>query len=270
MVALAQSDPAAGPEPSGWQNIRHQLFGQQRERDAEDGLLTVITQLQTRLAAVTGADSGPLRAPAARAQALRAIQYGLNGVMAWHREQLAAGQVAGLPGSDVPDLAPDVVAAVAESHTLFEGASVTAGKVDAADVISGVSQLRGAESDAYFNEVLSGLLTMLQAVYVRIGMDAPTSTTAISLQDIWDILVEELRSLECPLPEAAAPVAELLPLAQDTWAPPSIDMAPTAEPETVAAVAEEVEVRGPIAPVFAPMAVVIYPVRFHRFELVAC
>ena len=286
MVALPQGGPRSGQETVGWQNIRQQLFGQQRERAAEDGLLTVITQVQTRLAAVTGAESGPLRTPAARAQALRAIQEGLNSLMAWHREQIAAGQVAGMPVSEVSDLAGDVVAAVAETHTLFEGAAAKGGRVDAADVISSVAQLRGAESDAYFNEVLGGLLTMLQAVYVRIGIDAPTAPAAIALSDLWDILVDELRALECPVEPApehvveplAAPAPYLAEVSDDETpaAPAPVEaLEPSAFGSRLRALAslpavDVAESEEQTASLDSVATIVAFPARFHRFELVAC
>jgi hypothetical protein len=195
---------------SGWQGIRNQLFGQQRERDAEDGLLRVITQLQTSLAQATGLNEGPLTNPAARTQALRAVQDGLNGLIDWHKEQLRGAQSIGGWSGPVPELARDVLAAVQTLRPLFEGAEHRSGALDCRDVIQSVAQLRGRESDSYFNEALDGLVAMLEAVYVRIGIDAPTAGVAVSLGDLWDILLDELRALRCEDPVNVEPVLEVL------------------------------------------------------------
>ncbi|HXI16032.1 MAG TPA: hypothetical protein VNM48_06655 [Chloroflexota bacterium] len=197
MVALPHMNTAA--ESGGWQNIRDQLFGQKRERDAEDGLLTLITQTQTRLAVALGAHIGPLHTPVTRALALRAVQDGLNAVLAWHRDQIASAQVVGWWTGPVPELSADIVAAVKEVHPLLECAQAAGGKVDATDTIHSVAQLRGPESDAYFNDLLGAFLAMLEAIYTRIGIDAPTAATAFSLQATWDLLIDELRALACPV-----------------------------------------------------------------------
>ncbi|HET7771019.1 MAG TPA: hypothetical protein VFN74_19760, partial [Chloroflexota bacterium] len=190
--------------------IRNQLFGQQRERDAEDGLLRVITQLQTSLAQATGLNEGPLTNPVARTQALRAVQDGLNGLIEWHKEQLRGAQSIGGWSGPVPELARDVLAAVQTLRPLFEGAEHRSGALDCRDVIQSVAQLRGRESDSYFNEALDGLVAMLEAVYVRIGIDAPTAGVAVSLGDLWDILLDELRALRCEDPVNVEPVLEVL------------------------------------------------------------
>src|SRR5687768_4697293 len=133
MVAVLQA------EQTGWQGIRNQLFGQQRERDAEDGLLRVITQLQTALALATGLTEGPLRPPAARAQALRAVQDGLNDLIAWHREQLHAAESTGGWNGVAPELARDVLGAVQTLRPLFEAAEARLGALDCRDLIQSVA-----------------------------------------------------------------------------------------------------------------------------------
>src|SRR5688500_12242592 len=229
--------------------MRNRLFGQQRERDAEDGLLRVITQLQTSLALATGLNEGPLTNPVARTQALRAVQDGLNGLIEWHTEQLRGAQSIGGWSGPVPELARDVLGAVQTLCPLFEGAENRNGTLDCRDVIQSVAQLRGPESDAYFNKALDGLVAMLEAVYVRIGIDAPTASVAISLRDLWDILLEELRALRCEDPVIVESAAE----AYEAYE------APDAEAEL------EAEAPAPVV-----LAQVIELARFRRLDLVAC
>jgi hypothetical protein len=255
-------------EYGGWQGIRNQLFGQQRERDAEDGLLRVITQLQTALALATGLNEGPLRNPAQRAQALRAVQDGLNGLIAWHKEQLKAAQSIGGWNGPAPDLGSDVLGAVQTLRPLFEAAEIRNRALDCRDVIQSVAQLRGPESDAFFNEALDGLVAMLEAVYVRIGIDAPTASVAVNLRDLWDILLDELRALRCE--DAVVVEAEVEPAVEA----PVLVAEPEPLPavfETAVAVAEVPAAEVPAAEVpVVVMAQVIELARFRRLELVAC
>jgi hypothetical protein len=271
MVALVHGPDTGESAVGGWQGIRQQLFGQKRERDAEDGLLTVITQLQTRLALATGAAEGPLRAPAVRAQALRAVQDGLNGLVCWHRDQIVAAQAVGWWTGPLPELARDVLAAVKTSSPLFEGAEVVDGAVEAQDVAHSVAQLRGAESDAFYNEALGGFVAMLEAVYVRMGIDAPTASTAASMRETWDVLVDELRALACP-----AEVAEVMvepdvvePVGLTAAVELAVDLVPTVAP-VVAPVETPLVVLAPERPAAPRLALVIELARFRRFELVAC
>ena len=252
MVAVPQT------EYGSWQGIRNQLFGQQRERDAEDGLLRVITQLQTTLAQATGLTEGPLRQPTARAQALRAVQDGLNDLIGWHQEQLRAAQAIGGWNGPAPDLARDVLGAVQTLRPLFEGAQAENGALDCRDLTQSVAQLRGPESDTFFNDALDGLVAMLEAVYVRIGIDAPTAPTATSLRDLWNILLDELRGLRCDEVVVVEAAMELLE------APPSHS---ERSEESAAAVEEKRVLR------FAQDdggSNVIDLARFRRLELVAC
>ena len=246
MVALAHT------ETSTWQGIRTQLFGQQRERDAEDGLLRVITQLQTALAQATGLTDGPLRAPASRAQALRTVQDGLNGLIAWHREQLSAAQAVGGWNGPSPDLARDVLAAVQGMRPLFEGAEAREGALDCRDVAQSVAQLRGPESDTFFNDALDGLVAMLEAVYVRIGIDAPTATTAITLRDLWDVMIDELRALRCE-------EIDFVEVSGDLVSPETVEVLEPVAPNEPIEMTEVIH-----------MANVIDFARFRRLELVAC
>ena len=255
MVAVPQSENAS------WQGIRNQLFGQQRERDAEDGLLRVVTQLQTALALATGLTEGSLRSRTARTQALRAVQDGLNGLIAWHNEQLRGAQAVGAWSGPMPELARDVLGAVQTLRPLFEGAEALDGALDCRDLIQSVAQLRGPESDTYFNDALDGLVAMLEAVYVRIGIDAPTASTAVSLRDLWDILLDELRALRCEdIVEAPADlVVEIVEVAPEPPTLPSMEA-----PVTVMDTIEET-----VTPVMV-MAQVIELARFRRLQLVAC
>ena len=268
MVAVPQT------EYGSWQGIRTQLFGQQRERDAEDGLLRVITGLQTALALATGLNEGPLRGPTARAQALRAVQDGLNGLIAWHKEQLRGSQAVGGWNGPVPELARDVLGAVQTLRPLFEGAEAREGALDCRDVIQSVAQLRGTESDSFFNQALDGLVAMLEAVYVRIGIDPPTATTATSLRDLWDILLDELRALRCEdIVEAPVELPVEVALEMNDVAPqprelPTTEM-PMMEMPTMEVSMNVTNTVAPVAPV-ATLATVIELARFRRLQLVAC
>ena len=292
MVALPHINTAA--DSGGWQNIRDQLFGQKRERDAEDGLLTLITQAQTRLAVALGTHIGPLHTPGTRAQALRAVQDGLNAVLAWHRDQIASAQVVGWWTGPVPELSADIVAAVKEVHPLLEGAQAVGGKVDATDAIHSVAQLRGPESDAYFNDLLGAFLAMLEAIYTRIGIDAPTAATAFSLQGTWDLLIDELRALACPV-EAQAEVliaqpwqAEVAEVSEAAEEMEVIVPLPLVAPHAGTPAARSAGEGSPSLPEYLPnpefpplnagpalVAIelpinIIFPARFYRYELVAC
>ncbi|MGI8424470.1 MAG: hypothetical protein ACR2NO_10235 [Chloroflexota bacterium] len=238
--------------------MRNQLFGQKRERDAEDGLLRVITQLQTALALATGLSEGPLRAPGARAQALGAMQDGLNGLIAWHREQVANARTLGAWAGPAPELARDVLAGVQALRPLFEGAEASGGALDCRDLAQSVAQLRGTESDSFFNDALDGLLAMLEAVYMRISVDAPTATTAATLRDLWNVMVDELRAFRC---DEMQPELELVEVAVSDRSAPVLNDVMTAAPT------QRDEVMMP-----AFRAPVIELARFRRLELemVAC
>ena len=269
MVAVSQT------EYGSWQGIRTQLFGQQRERDAEDGLLRVVTGLQTALALATGLNEGPLRGPTARAQALRAVQDGLNGLIAWHSEQLRGAQAVGGWNGPAPELARDVLGAVQTLRPLFEGAEARDGALDCRDVIQSITQLRGPESDSFFNDALDGLVAMLEAVYVRIGIDPPTATTAVSLRDLWDILIDELRALRCEdVVEAPVELAfeadDVAPQLSElpTMEIPTMEI-PTMEIPTMQVSMTVTDTVAADAPVIS-LATVIDLARFRRLELVAC
>src|SRR6266542_4449946 len=198
MVTLVQEPHSGEAASGGWQGIRQQLFGQKRERDAEDGLLLVITHLQTKLALATGAIEGPLKSSTVRAQALRVVQDGLNALLAWHAEQLTAARAVGSWSAPLPKLADDVLGAIKAVHPLFEGAESDGGAIHAQDVAESVAQLRGEESGAFFNDALDGFVGMLEAVYIRASLDAPTASTTASMQETWDVLLDELRALRWP------------------------------------------------------------------------
>ena len=199
MVALPQmeTDQAAG---NGWQDMRHQLFGHKRERDAEDRLLAVLTQLETRLATATGVFDGALRSPTRRALALRALQEGVNDLVTWHQVQIESARAAGLFHGPVPEATLDALRGARQVSELFEGAHANGSRIDCVDMISGIGQLRGAESDVYFYQALTGLLAMLRCVYERAASDEPTAPTAEALRGTWDVLVDEISTLGGPAP----------------------------------------------------------------------
>jgi hypothetical protein len=244
---------------SSWQGIRQQLFGQRRERDAEDALLTVITHLQTRLALAVGAHEGPLHTPGLRAQALRAVQDGLNDLIAWHREQLAAAQAVGAWPGPIPSLGTDVLQAIQTLRPLFEAAEANDGRIEARDVAQSGAALRGTESDAFFNEALDGFVAMLEAVYARIAIDPPTAPIAHALHETWSVLMDELRSLTCPVEAPVVSEATIEVVA----AAPAVEVVATTPEAEVLAPAREPEVL-PEAP-----RAIVFP-RFSRLELVAC
>ncbi|HEU5319033.1 MAG TPA: hypothetical protein VFX49_23180 [Chloroflexota bacterium] len=271
MVAVPYPAASEG-HGSSWQGIRQQLFGQKRERDAEDGLLTVITQLQTRLALAIGAHEGPLRTPALRAQALRAVQDGLNNLIAWHREQLVAAQAVGAWSAPIPSLGSDVLLAIQTLRPLFEGAEAREGTIEARDVAQAVAQLRGSESDAFFNEALDGFVAMLEAVYARIAVDPPTTPVALAMNETWAVLVDELRSLACPVEEIEEALVEA-PLLEAAIAMPGSTFSgdPVTEVVSEPALGPMLDLVAPpeeeLVP--APPTVMVFP-RFSRLELVAC
>ena len=266
MVALVQESHSGEAASGGWQGIRQQLFGQKRERDAEDGLLLVITQLQTKLALATGAAEGPLKSPTARAQALRVIQDGLNTLLGWHADQLAGARAVGAWSGPVPALADDVLEATKAARPLFEGAEVTGGTINAQDLAQSVAQLRGEESGAFFNDALDGFVSMLERVYIRASVDAPTAPTAGSMRETWDVLLDELRGLRWP--EIVVELEEAGPGAVEAslGAEAEVRRLETVE-ET-----ERCELPAPVTvAVIRPMnAPVIELSRFRRLELVAC
>ncbi|CAA9295225.1 MAG: hypothetical protein AVDCRST_MAG77-5093 [uncultured Chloroflexi bacterium] len=304
MVALPHMETAA--ESGGWQGIRQQLFGQKREREAQDQLLTVLTQLQTRLAVAIGVVNGPLHSPSARGHALRAIQDGLNSVIAWHRGQLQASQAIGWWTGPSSELASEALRAAQRAHPLFEHARVAAGVVDCTDVLQGVAQLRGPESDEYFHQALTGMLTMLHAAFNRISTDPPTAAAADAMEDTWEVLVEELGSLASPpqpLTEPVeAPMQDVLtfelPDARDT--PDASQMVRIATPlpsgedgycarpqgdEWQRGPVPGAERQGEVQPAGPPAqsedttfmtvspqlgAIIAFPARFQRMQLVAC
>jgi hypothetical protein len=302
MVALPQmeTDQATG---NGWQDMRHQLFGHKRERDAEDRLLAVLTQLETRLAAATGVFDGALRSPNKRAQALRALQEGVNDLVIWHQTQMESARAAGLFHGPVPEATLDALRGARVVSELFEGAQANGTRIECGDVISGVAQLRGIESDAYFFQALTGLLAMLRCVYERATLDEPTASTAEALRGTWDVLVDEISTLGGPGPMQtdagvafAVPieteaqfeeaVAVSLPLAGEFEIAVAVSVPGTELPLALAeSRVDEEQSDAEMEPLMsfnsggetAPDEVlpetegrVIFPSRFFRMELVAC
>jgi hypothetical protein len=302
MVALPHMDTAALGAPAaraghpghaghaghagGWQGIRQQLFGQKREREAQDQLLTVLTQLQTRLAVAIGVVNGPLRSPGARGQALRAIQDGLNSIIAWHASQLQTSRAIGWWNGPTPDLASEALRAAQRGQPLFEHARTTSsaacGTVDCADVIQGVAQLQGSESDLYFHQALAGMLAMLHAAYARISIDPPTAAAADAIEGTWEVLMDELRSLAPAIDEVEDPAEDILlfeatgrfeaietcrietPLPSGD--PPPTPDAPPISRSAGARLLGQREAQGDVN----AANIVVYPARFQRMELVAC
>jgi hypothetical protein len=287
MVARPAYEHAPEANPGGWQSIRQQLFGHQRERDAEDQLLTLLTQSLTRLGAAVGAAAGPLRSPPVRASALRALEEGLNSLVTWHGAQVQAARAGGWQGA-APDLAEALLGPAQASYPLFETVRAAAGRIDCADLVQGVSHLRGTESDAYFNEALDGLIFLLNGAYSRLLLDEPTAPTAAALESTWAVLLDEVRALACPPApaaveaeadagaawlEAPAPVTPVEPspadVADAAAAAPAAEATGSALAAGAGAGVQTPDVATPDAAAQTPAGdVMVLPARFHRLELV--
>ena len=193
MQAAGNSGSAGSADATGWQDVRQQLFGEARERDQEFRLSYVLGQVQARLAAATRGEAPS--SPKARVKALSAVVEGANRLIGWHRDELLAAGTAGPWTQPLPDTAGDILRGLRIQQPLFEAASAEGGAIDCADIIDSVAQLRGPESDAYFIQVLSGTLTMLQAAFQRIATDSPTASAALELTEAWEGVLTDVAAL---------------------------------------------------------------------------
>jgi hypothetical protein len=270
MVAL-QQEPVA-PQ-GGWQSIRQVIFGQQRQRDAEDHLLAILTQIQTQLDHVKRGKAGPVDDPKARTSALRALEQSVNSVVGWHRDQLQSATIAGCWDEPLPDLVPSLLAEVQRIYPLFECAQIADGKLDCRDLVDSVGQLRGLESDAFFAEVLSGLAKFLRDAYARLIQDEPTGPVALTLQSTWDELIAEIETLRRASPLPSAGEARALTSPHITrivkWTQPyAVEDPPLAhetDPELPLLHLQEKEPAGQVVDL---RPIIAAP--FRRLELVAC
>jgi hypothetical protein len=200
MAAAAAGAPGQRAEQRGYRHggldIRQQLFGRQWQREAQEGLIALLTTLHTRLAAAGGARSGAKRdAPRARAAVLQALAEGVNGLARWHREQMQAAPGGGAWNLQSADLTSLLLAGVQQHYPLFAAARASGGRLDCSEVVEGVGQLRGAEGDALYTQALSGLTFLLKECFARLATDAPTAPVARALEDAWAELVIEVEAL---------------------------------------------------------------------------
>lgn len=252
MVALPP-DQAAN-QATGWQDMRLQLFGQQRQREAEARLIHVLGQIDASLAQATRGKSTTSDLKA-RTRALGALVEGANRLIAWHHEELLASRAAGVWDGAPPDTPQDILAGVRGEFPLFETATVSGGAIDCSDVIESIGHLRGGDGDAFFNDALAGAAAMLHAAYERIAADEPTAGAGAALADTWEILLSVIDGLAVPV--VAVPLAEE-PVAEPSWSEAQVVAALDAV-DTEAA-AEDVVVPEPIPSVVLSETLSIEPV----------
>jgi hypothetical protein len=196
-------------ESTGWQDMRQQLFGQQRAREAESRLIRALGEIHARVSAATqGAHAPALASPKLRARTLEAIVEGANHLIVWHSDELLAGHTAGRSATPLPDTAQEALAAAQAVSALFDGAAVNGGVIDCADVIHSIASLAGPESDAFFNDALAGATATLTVAFEGIASDPMTALAAAPLGDTWDALMADVASLALPLPEPSSEVGE--------------------------------------------------------------
>jgi hypothetical protein len=201
MTGYVDAQTGAGGGGHSWVDIRQQLFGRQRQREAQEALLALLTTLQTHLAAGGAAAGATREAPRARAAVLRALTEGVNGLVRWHREQAQAVTGAGARERRQADLAPLLLARLRREYPLFEAARVHGGALECADVVEAVGQLRGEHGDAFYHEALGGLSSLLLACFEHLASDEPTAPVVAELEAAW---VELLAEVEALAPGAAA------------------------------------------------------------------
>lgn len=228
------SGDSAGEGYGGWQSMRHQLFGERRRRDAENQLIALVTQLDSQLAAASR--QGQHRT--ARAAVLNAVLAATNTLLAWQQEQVEASRLLGECNEALSNPAGSVLSAVANSFPLFENCVVRNGRLDCADVVDAVGQLRGEGSDAFFSEALDGVASLIDLT-VRALYDHPaTSAPALALEPTWRTVQDTLATLRPPdrpaekrlSPVAAPPVAASSTAARPMVTRPMVTQALVAPP----------------------------------------
>jgi hypothetical protein len=212
--------------------MRRQLFGDQREREAEDQLIEILTLQQTRLAAAALRGTRDSRqASLARGAVLRVLADGANGLLAWHREQVTAAAAAGWAPTPAEPLAQRAAAAAADACPLFEDVGFAAsGALDYSDLLAGVTQLSGTDGDELYAGVLRGLVAAGDAIFEACATDAPTASAALQLRSTWEELRAEALALELAIPPpapAAMPAAVAPAPAAPVVSP--VEMAPAME-----------------------------------------
>jgi hypothetical protein len=226
MAALLKERYDSTAEVAGWQEMRQQLFGQQRQRDAEIRLLRVLGEIHARLNGATRANrTNVLASPRVRAKALEAIVAGANQLICWHRDELLVNRTAGRWTSPLPETAQQILAEVQIISSLYDGAHVTGRTIECGDVIESIAALVGPESESFFNEALAGASAMLRFAFDRIAADPPTAPAAAGLGDTWDTLLADVDAL------AIAPRA--MPV--DTSPDPASEFAEPAESDVIGA-----------------------------------
>lgn len=265
MAALLTQDAEQTLNWGGWQQMRQQLFGERRQREAEDRLITLVTELHMRLTSIRGSiQHGAPGTPQGRMTALEAVLDAANGILAWHREQLEAARIMGWWDQPLPEVAAGILVQVTETHPLFEAARTDGRSIECRDVLAGVAQVRGVESDAFFNDALDGVTSIFSLAVDRLGADAPTSASAQSLNEMWQEALNEVRSLAAPrlAQPAISPEANAYEPAQRAEAPSQF----TRQPVDIAVAPPRTIRPAPIRSAPRPKLAA----RFSRFELVAC
>jgi hypothetical protein len=180
--------PQEGPQRA-WVDVRQQLLGRQREREAQERLLAAATDLQ------------------ARAAVLWALAETVNDLLRWRRDELAAAPGAGAlapRAGAAGDLAAELLARVQRQYPLFAAAGTADGVLDCGPVAGAVGRLQGAPGDACYREALEGLAFLLKACADRLAAEAPTAPLARPLASVWHELLSEVDALAGPGPEPAA------------------------------------------------------------------
>jgi len=180
--------------------MRQQLFGQQRQREAEARLIHVLGQVHAHLTQAMGGKGEA----ATRVKALTAVVAGTNQLIDWHYEELLSGRTAGRWVQVLPDTPREILAEVRARYSLFEGATVTGRAIDCDDVIQGIGHLCGPDGDAFFNDALAGTAAMMRAAFERIATDAPTAPAAAALADTWEALLADVEAFAVPVLGAPA------------------------------------------------------------------
>ena len=184
----------------GWQDMRQQLFGQQRQRAVESRLTRALGEVHQRIARAT---RGGVQSPKQRGKVLSAVLEGVNQLICWHHDEVTAERAAGEWTQPVPQMASELLGEVRAAYPMYEGATVAGGTLDCADVVQAIAYLRGEESDRFFNEVLAGATALLGGVFERIANDEPTAGAAATLSDAWEALLADIEALAAPVVPAA-------------------------------------------------------------------
>jgi hypothetical protein len=201
--------------------MRQQLFGDRRRRDAENRLIEILTEMETRLAQASTKSAKAARdgkhVSQARTAVLDALANGLNGLLAWHGEQQSAAALEGRGNTPSVAVAEHARAAAAEVSPMFDTTCArTDGLLDCADVVVAIGHLAGADGDAFYASVLCGFAAALGTVYAQLLADPPTAEAAGALESTWEELRAEMLALATQAVPSRAPAAAAHDTSHDT------------------------------------------------------